>query len=137
MDDAGNFGVIVIGITSRPDLLDTSLLRPGRFDLLISVGSPDEKSRTEILVKTTSTMPLSSDIDFNQVSLMTKGYSGADLISLCRNAAINAIQKGSSMVCSSDFEHALTVVNPSITPEVHRLVSVNGKKINVCCSKVQ
>ncbi len=118
MDDAGNFGVIVIGITSRPDLLDRSLLRPGRFDLLISVGPPDEKSRNEVLSKSTSTMPLSLDIDLNKISSMTKGYSGADLISLCRNAAINAIQNGSSMVCSSDFEYALTVVNPSITTEV-------------------
>lgn len=136
MDDAGNFGVIVIGITSRPDLLDTSLLRPGRFDLLISVGSPDEKSRTEILVKTTSTMPLSSDIDFNQVSLMTKGYSGADLISLCRNAAINAINNGSSIVCNSDFEHALTFVNPSITPEVYRWYLSMEKKLTSAVPKL-
>ncbi len=129
MDDAGNFGVIVIGITSRPDLLDTSLLRPGRFDLLIPVGSPDEKSRHEILSKATSTMPLSSDIDFDKISSVTKGYSCADLISLCRNAAINAIHKESNIVCDSDFDYALTVVNPSITPEVHNWYLSIEKKL--------
>ncbi len=135
MDDAGNFGVIVIGITSRPDLLDRSLLRPGRFDLLISVGPPDEKSRNEVLLKSTSTMPLSLDIDLNKISSMTKGYSGADLISLCRTAAINAIQKGSSMVYSSDFEYALTVVNPSITPEVHNWYLSIEKKLTSAVPK--
>ncbi len=135
MDDAGNFGVIVIGITSRPDLLDRSLLRPGRFDLLISVGPPDEKSRNEVLLKSTSAMPLSLDIDLNKISSMTKGYSGADLISLCRTAAINAIQKGSSMVCSSDFEYALTIVNPSITPEVHNWYLSIEKKLTSAVPK--
>ena len=135
MDDAGNFGVIVIGITSRPDLLDRSLLRPGRFDLLISVGPPDEKSRNEVLLKSTSTMPLSLDVDLHKISSMTKGYSGADLISLCRNAAINAIQKGSSMVFSADFEYALTVVNPSITPEVHNWYLSIEKKLTSAVPK--
>lgn len=135
MDDAGNFGVIVIGVTSRPDLLDRSLLRPGRFDLLISVGPPDEKSRNEVLLKSTSTMPLSLDVDLNKISSMTKGYSGADLISLCRNAAINAIQKGSSMVCYSDFEYALTIVNPSITPEVHNWYLSLEKKLTSAVPK--
>jgi len=119
MDDSSNFGVIVIGITSRPDLLDTSLLRPGRFDLIIFVSPPDEESRRDILLKVTSTMPLSSDVDFKKVSSMTKGYSGADLVSLCRFAAINAIQNNTDMIYNSNFENALTIVKPSITPEVH------------------
>ncbi len=111
MDDSGNFGVIVIGITSRPDLLDTSLLRPGRFDLIIFVSPPDENSRNDILLKVTSAMPISSDMDFNKISSLTKGYSGADLVSLCRFAAINAIQKNSDMIFNSNFENALTSSN--------------------------
>ena len=135
MDDAGNFGVIVIGITSRPDLLDTSLLRPGRFDLIIFVSPPDEKSRNDILLRLTSTMPLSSDIDFNKLSSMTKGYSGADLVSLCRFAAINAIQNNSNMVYNSNFENALTVVNPSITTEVHNWYLSLEKKLTSAVPK--
>jgi transitional endoplasmic reticulum ATPase len=135
MDDSSNFGIIVIGITSRPDLLDTSLLRPGRFDLIIFVSPPDEKSRKDILSKVTLTMPLSSDIDFNNISIMTKGYSGADLVSLCRFAAINAIQKESKIVCNSDFEYALTIVNPSITPEVHNWYMSVEKKLTSAVPK--
>ena len=135
MDDSSNFGVIVIGITSRPDLLDTSLLRPGRFDLILFVGPPDEKSRRDILSKVTLTMPLSSDIDFNNISIMTKGYSGADLVSLCRFAAINAIQNKSKTVCNSDFEYALTIVNPSITHEVHNWYMSVEKKLTSAVPK--
>jgi transitional endoplasmic reticulum ATPase len=135
MDDSSNFGVIVIGITSRPDLLDTSLLRPGRFDLIIFVSPPDEKSRKDILSKVTFKMPLSSDVDFNKISIMTKGYSGADLVSLCRFAAINAIQNTSKMVCNSDFEYALTIVNPSITPEVHSWYMSIEKKLTSAVPK--
>ena len=130
-----NFGVIVIGVTSRPDLLDTSLLRPGRFDLIIFVSPPDEKSRNDILSKVTLTMPLSSDIDFNNISTITKGYSGADLVSLCRFAAINAIQNNSEMVFNSDFEYALTIVKPSITPEVHNWYLSIEKKLTSAVPK--
>ncbi len=135
MDDTGNVGVIVIGITSRPDLLDTSLLRPGRFDLILFVSPPDEKSRNDILLKVTSTMPISSDIDFNKISSMTKGYSGADLISLCRFAAINAIQHNSDMICNSNFENALTIVKPSITPEVYSWYLSLEKKLTSAVPK--
>ena len=135
MDDSSNFGVIVIGVTSRPDLLDTSLLRPGRFDLVIFVSPPDEKSRNDILSKVTLTMPLSSDIDFNNISTITKGYSGADLVSLCRFAAINAIQNKSKMVFNSDFEYALTIVKPSITQEVHNWYLSIEKKLTSAVPK--
>ena len=63
MDDSGSSGVIVIGITSRPDLIDTSLIRPGRLDLIVYVEPPDEKARYEIVGKLTSGMPLSYDVN--------------------------------------------------------------------------
>ncbi|MDQ4073561.1 MAG: AAA family ATPase, partial [Thermoproteota archaeon] len=135
MDDAGNFGVIVIGVTNRPDLLDTSLLRPGRFDLIIFVSPPDDKSRNDILKKVTSNMPLSSDIDLNNLSSLTKGYSGADLVSLCRFAAINAIQNHSAVVSNTDFETALKIVKPSITNEVHNWYLSIEKKITPAIPK--
>jgi transitional endoplasmic reticulum ATPase len=135
MDDSGNFGVIVIGITSRPDLLDTSLLRPGRFDLIIFVNPPDEASRYDILLKITSVMPISSDVDLNKISSLTKGFSGADLVALCRFAAINAIHKNSDMIFNIDFEEALNTVKPSITNDVHNWYSSIEKKLTTAIPK--
>ncbi|WP_144729533.1 CDC48 family AAA ATPase [Candidatus Nitrosocosmicus arcticus] len=135
MDDSGNFGVIVIGITSRPDLLDTSLLRPGRFDLIIFVNPPDEISRYDILLKITSAMPISSDVDLNKISSLTKGFSGADLVALCRFAAINAIHKNSETIFNIDFEEALNTVKPSITNDVHNWYSSIEKKLTTAIPK--
>jgi len=135
MDDSGNFGVIVIGITSRPDLLDTSLLRPGRFDLIIFVNPPDEISRYDILLKITTVMPISSDVDLNKISSLTKGFSGADLVALCRFAAINAIHKNSDTIFNIDFEEALNTVKPSITNDVHNWYSSIEKKLTTAIPK--
>ena len=135
MDDSGNFGVIVIGITSRPDLLDTSLLRPGRFDLIIFVNPPDEISRYDILLKITTAMPISSEVDLNKISSLTKGFSGADLVALCRFAAINAIHKNSDVIFNIDFEEALNTVKPSITNDVHNWYSSIEKKLTTAIPK--
>jgi transitional endoplasmic reticulum ATPase len=118
MDDSGSSGSIIIGITSRPDLIDTSLIRPGRLDLIVYVESPDEKARNEIIGKLTSEMPLSKDVDLTQIAARTKGFSGADLVALCREAAINAIRNKVRIVNNSDFEKSLQFVRPSITKDV-------------------
>ena len=118
MDDSGSSGIIIIGITSRPDLIDTSLIRPGRLDLIVYVESPDEKARNEIIGKLTSEMPLSKDVDLAQIAARTKGFSGADLVALCREAAINAIRNKVRVVNNSDFEKSLQFVKPSITKDV-------------------
>lgn len=118
MDDSGSSGIIIIGITSRPDLIDTSLIRPGRLDLIVYVESPDEKARNEIIGKLTSEMPLSKDVDLPQIAARTKGFSGADLVALCREAAINAIRNKVRIVNNSDFEKSLQFVKPSITKDV-------------------
>lgn len=118
MDDSGSSGIIIIGITSRPDLIDTSLIRPGRLDLIVYVESPDEKARNEIIGKLTSEMPLSKDVDLAQIGARTKGFSGADLVALCREAAINAIRNKVRIVNNSDFEKSLQFVKPSITKDV-------------------
>ncbi|MCS7115955.1 MAG: CDC48 family AAA ATPase [Nitrososphaerota archaeon] len=113
-------GVFVIGATNRPDLIDPSLLRPGRLDLLVYVPPPDMKGRLEILKVLTREMPLSHDVSLEEIASSTKGYSGADLESLCREAAIIAMKKGSDKVRKEDFERALEKINPSISPEVER-----------------
>jgi transitional endoplasmic reticulum ATPase len=118
MDDSGSAGVVVIGITNRPDLIDTSLLRPGRLDLIIYVGSPDEKSRQEILRIITQPMPLANDVDIASIAQSTKSFSGADLVALCREAAVNAMQNKSDVVSNADFGKAIRLVRPSITKDV-------------------
>ena len=118
MDDSGSAGVIVVGITNRPDLIDTSLLRPGRLDLIIYVGPPDEKARQEILRIVTQPMPLGNDIDVASIGQSTKSFSGADLVALCREAAVSAMQAKSDVVSNTDFAKAIRLVRPSITKDV-------------------
>jgi len=118
MDDSGSTGVIIIGITNRPDLIDTSLIRPGRLDLIVYIESPDENARLEIIKKLTSEMPLSENVDLAEVVKNTKGFSGADLEALCREAAVNTMRNKESLVDNSDFEKSLQLVKPSITKDV-------------------
>ena len=118
MEDGGASRVVVVGISNRPDLLDTSLLRPGRLDLILYVQPPDEKGRLEIIKILTHTMPLSSDVDLKEIAVATKSYSGADLVAICREAAVHAMQNDSAKIGSTDFAGALKLVKPSITKSV-------------------
>jgi len=85
--------VIVIGATNRPNALDPALRRPGRFDREIEIGIPDKKGRKEILQIHTRGMPLASDVSLDKLAEMTKGYTGADLAALCREAAMKCIRR--------------------------------------------
>ncbi|MEM1976307.1 MAG: CDC48 family AAA ATPase [Nitrososphaerota archaeon] len=112
--------VIVIGATNRPDLLDPAILRPGRFDKLIYVPPPEEKSRYQILKIYTRRMPLAPDVSLRDLAMRTEMYSGADLAALCREAAMNALRRSldAEYVTRQDFEQALEVIKPSITPQL-------------------
>ena len=118
MEEGVSSRVVIIGITNRPDLLDTSLLRTGRLDLVLYVQPPDEKGRLEIIKILTTKMPLASDVKLQEIAVSTQNYTGADLASLCREAAVNAMQSNSEKITSSDFAKALKKVRPSITNEV-------------------
>ncbi|MBV9178027.1 MAG: CDC48 family AAA ATPase [Nitrososphaeraceae archaeon] len=118
MDDSGSSDVIVIGVTNRPDLIDVSLLRPGRLDLILYIGPPENKARLEIMQILTSSMPLAEDVNLYDISQSTKGFSGADLVALCREAAINAMRRKADIVCKGDFAKSLHMVKPSITKDV-------------------
>jgi transitional endoplasmic reticulum ATPase len=118
MDDSGSAGVIVIGITNRPDLIDTSLVRPGRLDLIVYIGPPDEIARNEILKIMTTSMPLASDVDLKSISQSTKGFSGADLVALCREAAVSAMRNKNDVITNDDFTKPLRIIKPSITSVV-------------------
>lgn len=85
--------VIVIGATNLPDSLDPALRRPGRFDREIAITAPDKEGRLEILQIHTRSMPLATDVDIKHIAEMTHGFVGADLASLCREAAMNAVRE--------------------------------------------
>ena len=110
--------VAVIGITNRPDIIDNSLLRTGRLDLVLYVSPPDEKGRLEIIKILTKKMPLSNDVKLQEIAIATQSYTGADLAALCREAAVHAMRNNSSKISSHDFATSLKQVKPSISKEV-------------------
>ena len=135
MDDAGSAGVIVVGITNRPDLIDTSLLRPGRLDLILYVGPPDEKARLEIIKITSRRMPLASDIDLEVIAQSSKNFSGADLLALCREAGVHALRRSADVISNNDFANAARLVRPSITKDVEDWYESMKKNITYAMPK--
>jgi transitional endoplasmic reticulum ATPase len=114
--------IVVIAATNRPDMVDSAVLRPGRFDRLIYVPEPDEESRLQIFKIYTKDMPLTKDVDLNQLALITKYYSGADIESLCREAAMHTLRRDltAKEVTMKDFQDAMKEVGPSVTPEMEK-----------------
>jgi transitional endoplasmic reticulum ATPase len=86
-------GVVVIGATNRPDIVDEALLRPGRFDRLLEIPLPDNNARKEILKIHTAKKPLDSTVNLDRLVELTKGYSGADIAALVNAAAMSAIKE--------------------------------------------
>jgi cell division protease FtsH len=100
-------GVIVIGATNRPDVLDPALLRPGRFDRRVAVQPPDRNGREAILKVHTRGVPLASDVDLRGIASTTPGMVGADLANLVNEAALLAARRGHEKVREADFTDAL------------------------------
>jgi len=99
-------GVILIAATNRPDVLDPALLRPGRFDRQVVVNRPDVRGRAEILNVHTKKVPISPDVDLEQIARGTPGFSGADLENLVNEAALWAARLDKKSVDQIDFENA-------------------------------
>ena len=118
MEEGGTSRIIIVGITNRPDLIDNSMLRTGRLDIVLFIQPPDEKGRLEIIKILTEKMPLTSDVDLDEIAVSTQNYTGADLASLCREAVVNAMQNNSKKINSNDFALALKKVKPSITKQI-------------------
>ena len=114
--------IVVIAATNRPDMVDSAVIRPGRFDRLIYVPEPDDKSRLQIFKIYTKGMPLNADVDLNQLSMATRYYSGADIESLCREAAMHALRRdiNSHEITMKDFQDAMKEMGPSITPDMEK-----------------
>ena len=114
--------IVVIAATNRPDMVDSAVLRPGRFDRLIYVPEPDEKSRLQIFKIYTKGMPLAKDVDLCQLASATKYYSGADIESLCREAAMHTLRRDvtAGEVTMKDFQEAIKEVGPSISADMEK-----------------
>jgi len=119
--------VIVIGATNRADMIDPSLLRPGRFDYQLLVPPPEKDARMEIFKVHTRHMPL-KDVDLSEMVRKTEGYSGADIEGVCREAALIALREDikSDKVSMDEFEKALKKIKPSI-PEYE---AASKKRLN-------
>ncbi|MBB1270063.1 ATP-dependent zinc metalloprotease FtsH [Shewanella sp. SR44-3] len=102
----GNEGVIVIAATNRPDVLDSALLRPGRFDRQVVVGLPDVRGREQILKVHMRKVPLSDDVKASVIARGTPGFSGADLANLVNEAALFAARGNRRVVGMEEFERA-------------------------------
>ena len=113
--------VVVIAATNRPDMVDTALLRPGRFDRIILAKVPEEKARLEIFRVHTADMPL-KNVRLEELAKKTEGYVGSDIESVCREAAIFALRKDmkAKEVAKADFEEALNKVHPSVTKDIEK-----------------
>jgi cell division protease FtsH len=103
----GAEGVIVLGATNRPEILDQALLRPGRFDRRVFVNPPDKDGRKAILEVHTRSVPLAADVDLEQVAATTPGMVGADLRNLVNEAALTAARRNHDKVQANDFSDAL------------------------------
>ncbi|WP_149141061.1 ATP-dependent zinc metalloprotease FtsH [Gemmobacter caeruleus] len=101
-----NEGVIIVAATNRKDVLDPALLRPGRFDRQIHVPNPDIKGREKILTVHARKIVLGPDVDLRTIARGTPGFSGADLMNLCNEAALMAARVGRRFVTMDDFENA-------------------------------
>ena len=112
--------VVIIAATNRPDILDTALMRPGRFDRIILVPVPEKKSRRAIFEVHAKGMPLAKDVSMDDIVDKTEGYVGADIEAVCREAAILALREDikTKEVTVKFFKLALDKVRPSVTKEI-------------------
>ena len=112
--------VVVIAATNRPSLLDPAILRPGRFDRLVFVGSPDRKGRLKIFKIHTKDTPLAEDADLETLADTTEGYVGADIESVCREAVMIALRENFDIerIEMRHFREALKKVKPTITENI-------------------
>ena len=129
MDGFGvNEGIIVMAATNRVDILDPAILRPGRFDRKVAVGTPDVSGREDILKVHSKNKPLAEDVDLKQVAQTTAGFTGADLENLMNEAAINAAKQGKNFVVQEDIRKAFVKVGIGAEKK-SRVISDKEKRI--------
>ncbi|NCX95477.1 MAG: ATP-dependent zinc metalloprotease FtsH [Chitinophagia bacterium] len=127
---SGDTGIIVLAATNRPDVLDTALLRPGRFDRQISIDIPDVKGREKIFDVHLKPIKKSADLNIRKLAIQTPGFAGADIANICNEAALIAARKGKEEVEMNDFNDAIDRVigglekkNKIISPDEKRIIA--------------
>ena len=129
MDGFGvNEGIIVLAATNRIDILDPAILRPGRFDRRIGVGTPDVRGREDILKVHSKNKPLAEDVDLEQIARTTAGFTGADLESLMNESAILAAKEGRKYITQDDVKASFVKVGIGAEKK-SKVVSDKEKKI--------
>jgi len=127
---ATDSGVIILAATNRPDVLDSALLRPGRFDRQISIDKPDIAGREQIFKVHLKPIKLSKDLDIKKLAAQTPGFAGAEIANVCNEAALIAARRDKKEVEMIDFQDAIDRVigglekkNKIISPEEKRIVA--------------
>jgi AFG3 family protein len=140
MDGFGtDTGIIVLAATNRPDVLDTALLRPGRFDRQISIDKPDLKGREAIFKVHLAPIKISKKLDIHKLAEQTPGFAGADIANVCNEAALIAARKGKEAVEMEDFQDAVDRVigglekkNKIIAPHEKRIIAYHEAGHAIC-----
>ncbi|MCR5619380.1 MAG: ATP-dependent zinc metalloprotease FtsH [Lachnospiraceae bacterium] len=121
-------GILILGATNRPEILDKALLRPGRFDRRIIVDKPDLKGRVEILKVHAKDVKMDESVDLDAIALATSGAVGSDLANMINEAAINAVKEGREYVCQKDLFNAVEQVLVG-KEKKDRIMSTEERKI--------
>ena len=121
-------GVIMMGATNRPDVLDPALLRPGRFDRQVLIDKPDMKGREAIFKVHTRKLKLNSDIDLSRLASQTPGFAGAEIANVCNEAAILAVRNNHKWVMFSDFEAAIERVIAGLEKK-NKIITEKERKV--------
>jgi AFG3 family protein len=136
---SGESGIIVLAATNRPDVLDTALLRPGRFDRQISIDKPDLKGREHIFKVHLKPIKISTKVDIHKLAEQTPGFAGADIANVCNEAALIAARKGKEHVEMEDFQDAVDRVigglekkNKIISPEEKKIIAYHEAGHAIC-----
>ncbi|ULQ55123.1 ATP-dependent zinc metalloprotease FtsH [Flavihumibacter rivuli] len=125
---SGESGIIVLAATNRPDVLDSALLRPGRFDRQISIDKPDVKGREAIFKVHLKPIKVSEQVDIHKLAEQTPGFAGADIANVCNEAALIAARKGKEAVDMTDFQDAVDRVIGGLEKK-NKIISPDEKKI--------
>jgi cell division protease FtsH len=135
----GDSGIIILAATNRPDVLDSALLRPGRFDRQISIDKPDVKGRETIFLVHLKPIKRSDKLDIHKLAEQTPGFAGADIANVCNEAALIAARKGKDQVDMEDFQDAIDRVigglekkNKIILPEEKKIIAYHEAGHAVC-----